>query len=104
LKQHGITTHNLNGINPEENPGTYRFKRGMAGKNSRDTYYLGKFDANPGLFSHTLIELGDVLRKASREIKPRLVEIRAGMAHVYCQYIGQSRWLASSGAVKNAHL
>jgi lipid II:glycine glycyltransferase (peptidoglycan interpeptide bridge formation enzyme) len=33
LKQDGISVYNLNGINPVANPGTYRFKSSLAGKN-----------------------------------------------------------------------
>ena len=45
LKGKGCKTYDLNGINPDTNPGTYRFKSGLAGKNARDVFFLGQFDA-----------------------------------------------------------
>lgn len=39
--------YDLNGINPASNPGTYRFKSGVSGKNGRDLYYLGVYEAYP---------------------------------------------------------
>lgn len=36
LKLQGATIYNLNGITPARNPGTYRFKSGLAGKHGRD--------------------------------------------------------------------
>jgi|LSQX01.2.fsa_nt_gb hypothetical protein len=44
LKENHFVFYNLNGINPEANPGTYRFKAGLCGKNGKDVYYSGKFD------------------------------------------------------------
>jgi len=45
LKENHFTLYNLNGINPEANPGTYRFKAGLSGKNGKDVYYSGFFEA-----------------------------------------------------------
>lgn len=62
LKQQGIVLYNLNGINPAGNPGTYRFKKDLAGTHGRDVFLLGKFDATPGLLSASLLQLRDMLR------------------------------------------
>lgn len=43
LKEKGFKSYDLNGINPEVNPGTYHFKRGVAGKNGIDVEFLGKY-------------------------------------------------------------
>jgi lipid II:glycine glycyltransferase (peptidoglycan interpeptide bridge formation enzyme) len=43
LKDRGIKYYNLQSINPEKNPGTFRFKSGIAGKNGRDVRYPGQF-------------------------------------------------------------
>jgi lipid II:glycine glycyltransferase (peptidoglycan interpeptide bridge formation enzyme) len=48
LKEQGCRWYNLNGINPDKNPGTYHFKAGIAGKAGRDVHYLGRFDAYAG--------------------------------------------------------
>jgi lipid II:glycine glycyltransferase (peptidoglycan interpeptide bridge formation enzyme) len=45
LKSDGATSYNLHGINPEKNPGTYRFKAGFCGKNGKDLSYLGVYDS-----------------------------------------------------------
>ena len=39
LKEKGARRYDLNGINPELNPGTYQFKKGLAGKQGRDVTY-----------------------------------------------------------------
>jgi lipid II:glycine glycyltransferase (peptidoglycan interpeptide bridge formation enzyme) len=62
LKQQGIVLYNLNGINPARNPGTYRFKKDLAGTHGRDVFLLGKFDATPGLLIASLVQLRDMLR------------------------------------------
>ncbi len=63
LKQQGALTYNLNGINPEKNPGTYRFKKGLVGKNGREVSYMGKLDASAGPLSATLIRFRDKMKK-----------------------------------------
>lgn len=104
LKAQGAVIHNLNGINPADNPGTYRFKRGMAGRQGRDTYYLGKFDANPGVVGYALMELGDSLRKGLRESLSRFAEARARVAHAYYQYVWRTRTVeAENMAAEKTH-
>ena len=44
LKSVDVGSYNLNGINPETNPGTYTFKAGLAGKEPVDVSYLGQYD------------------------------------------------------------
>jgi hypothetical protein len=48
MKNRGCRFYNLNGINPESNPGTYHFKAGVAGKIGLDVRYLGRFSSFPG--------------------------------------------------------
>ncbi len=43
LKENGFLYYDLNGINPEVNPGTYQFKRQLAGKAGMEVEMLGKF-------------------------------------------------------------
>jgi hypothetical protein len=80
MKERGVKVYNLNGISPEQNPGTYHFKRGLAGRNGRDLHYLGKFDAAPGFFSHKVLRFADLLRKWKLELEARLARARAGKA------------------------
>lgn len=73
LKENGFLFYNLNGINPEINPGTYHFKRGLAGKNGMDLEYLGKFQVSDNPVSALLVDGGEKLisslKKAGKRIK-----------------------------------
>jgi hypothetical protein len=48
LKENGCRYYNLNGVNPDTNPGTFHFKAGIAGRTGRDVRYLGRFDSYRG--------------------------------------------------------
>jgi lipid II:glycine glycyltransferase (peptidoglycan interpeptide bridge formation enzyme) len=69
LKESGIATYDLHGINPAMNPGTYKFKADLCGGNGQDVHFLGQFDSCTSLFSHGCVTLGDRLRQAVRTIK-----------------------------------
>jgi lipid II:glycine glycyltransferase (peptidoglycan interpeptide bridge formation enzyme) len=69
LKQNQVKIYNLNGINPERNPGTYKFKNDLAGSNGKHVYYPGRFDAHSGLLSPAIVRFGDILRNAYRSRK-----------------------------------
>lgn len=43
LKDQGCKYYDLGGIDPEENPGVYRFKCGVSGKSGEDTQLIGQF-------------------------------------------------------------
>jgi hypothetical protein len=78
LKKDGITVYDLNGINPERNPGTYKFKNDLGGANGRDAYFLGRFDSHGSLLSHLCVQVGDQLRSSHRSLKALVNSIRAG--------------------------
>jgi hypothetical protein len=59
MKECGCHFTNLNGINPDKNPGGYIFKEGLAGKTGRDVYYLGRFDSYPGRTFASLVHALD---------------------------------------------
>lgn len=59
MKDNGCRYYNLNGINPEKNPGSYHFKSGLSGKNGRDVYYLGRFDCYSSGITARLARLAD---------------------------------------------
>lgn len=59
LKRRGTKTYDLNGINPAKNPGTYKFKNDLAGKNGVDAYALGKFDSCGSLMSRLCLRYWD---------------------------------------------
>ncbi len=83
MKRMGQQFFNINGINPEENLGTYQFKRGFTGKCGRDLHYLGKFDATPGALVGAAMRLGYLAQGWEYRQKLRL-----------------ERWKASRGARK----
>jgi hypothetical protein len=71
LKQQGAALYNLNGINPDKNPGTYKFKNDLAGKHGRDVYYVGRLDSHPSRIRRIYIEFGDHLRVSYRALRAR---------------------------------
>jgi FemAB family len=73
IKQRCCHWYNLNGINPARNPGGYQFKSQLAGKNGRDVYFLGPFDAYPNAALRLLTSVGERFRasvKGRRECRP----------------------------------
>jgi lipid II:glycine glycyltransferase (peptidoglycan interpeptide bridge formation enzyme) len=62
LKQNHSAVYDLNGINPARNPGTYKFKNDLGGINSKEVYYLGRFDAHASILSHWCVKYGETLR------------------------------------------
>jgi lipid II:glycine glycyltransferase (peptidoglycan interpeptide bridge formation enzyme) len=59
MKNSGCRSYNLNGINPDANPGSYHFKAGVAGKTGKDAYYLGRFDCCSGALNRWLARSAD---------------------------------------------
>ena len=66
LKQRGCRCYNLNGINPERNPGGYQFKSHLAGKNGREVDFLGPFDAYPNAVMRLVATAGERVRAGLR--------------------------------------
>jgi hypothetical protein len=80
LRKSGIVVYDLNGINPEKNPGTYKFKSDFGGANSRDASFLGRFDSHGSLLSHLCVQLGDMMRLTRRSLKELVKSVRTGKA------------------------
>jgi lipid II:glycine glycyltransferase (peptidoglycan interpeptide bridge formation enzyme) len=76
LKENHFTCYDLNGINPEINPGTYNFKEGLRGKNGKDVYFLGQFDAVNNTLSSFTIKYGDILKSNYGKFKEFAHNIR----------------------------
>lgn len=74
LKESGAVWYDLNGINPEANPGTYRFKAGIAGKSGRDVFFLGPFESSVSIPGRMLSTLVNVFLPLSRRIRARAAE------------------------------
>jgi lipid II:glycine glycyltransferase (peptidoglycan interpeptide bridge formation enzyme) len=69
LQQERVVTYNLNGINPEKNPGTYKFKNDLAGSHGQDVLYAGRFDAHAGGLSRWAVNFADGARARLGKIK-----------------------------------
>ena len=63
LKEHGIKSYDLGGIDPERNPGVYYFKRGFSGV---DSAHIKPFAASTNIFSSALVRAGLALRRTLR--------------------------------------
>ena len=71
LKRNGFRMYNLNGINPERNPGSYRFKSGLAGKTGAEIAYLGIFEAQGTAFSNFCVKVGQGILENYRRMRAR---------------------------------
>jgi len=69
LKEQKFSCYDLNGINPETNPGTYKFKAGLCGKNGKDVFSLGKFEVHGNFLCTFAIKYGEALLSIYRKKK-----------------------------------
>jgi lipid II:glycine glycyltransferase (peptidoglycan interpeptide bridge formation enzyme) len=69
LKESGCSVYDLHGINPERNPGGYRFKKDFCGTNGRDVFFLGQFDSSSNRLSRACVTGAEKLRAAARSMK-----------------------------------
>ncbi|WP_408999183.1 lipid II:glycine glycyltransferase FemX [Syntrophus buswellii] len=76
MKESGCLYYNLNGINPEKNPGGYHFKAGLSGKNGRDVYYLGRFDCYSNALTAKLALSADALLPSMKKILGKIAAPR----------------------------
>ncbi len=75
VRKQGCQSYDLNGINPEKNPGGYQFKTQLGGDHGRDVHLLGQFDAYPNAAMKWLVGAGErfkALRTRGREFRARL--------------------------------
>jgi lipid II:glycine glycyltransferase (peptidoglycan interpeptide bridge formation enzyme) len=68
LKESHVTQYDLNGINPEANVGTYKFKSDLAGEKGREVSFLGRFDSCESRLSLACVMVGEKLRRMSRAL------------------------------------
>jgi lipid II:glycine glycyltransferase (peptidoglycan interpeptide bridge formation enzyme) len=69
MKRMGLRYVDLGGIDPEENPGGYRFKRGLSGK---DTSHIGEYQACENPVSRLLVNSAQYARHSYRRIRVRI--------------------------------
>jgi len=66
LRERGVREYDLHGINAAANPGTYTFKKGLAGRDGRELTFAGQRQAlDPSIVSSFLL-LGEKARAALR--------------------------------------
>jgi lipid II:glycine glycyltransferase (peptidoglycan interpeptide bridge formation enzyme) len=68
LKAKGVRWYDLGGINPEQNPGCYRFKSGLGGKIGSEFNYVGQFEGCRRFTSALTIRSADYLRNVARRM------------------------------------
>jgi hypothetical protein len=69
LKRAGMPQYDLNGINPEANPGTYKFKSDLAGDEGKDRRFLGRFEVCDSVVSLACVRAGEKLRAWAQALR-----------------------------------
>ena len=67
LKRRGVREYDLHGINAETNPGTYRFKKGLAGKHGREATFIGPSQSFERSLTNYSLLLAERLRGRVRQ-------------------------------------
>lgn len=62
LKETHVPQYDLNGINPQANPGTYKFKSDLVGEKGREVRLLGCFESCESVVSSVCVNMGEQLR------------------------------------------
>lgn len=69
LKANRCTVYDLHGSDAEGNPGVYRFKMGLCGKNGREVEMLPHFEASGGLRSRLVLKTADRANTSFKKLK-----------------------------------
>lgn len=77
LKSRGVRHYDLNGINPDTNPGTYHFKKGLAGKGTPEVTFASQVQTHHASLTNQSILLLDRLRLKMRANRARKVAATA---------------------------
>ena len=72
LKDNNYLFYDLNGINPETNPGTYKYKEGLNGKHGQDVYFMGQYQICDSALSRLLVDIGERAVTAWRKKRRRV--------------------------------
>jgi lipid II:glycine glycyltransferase (peptidoglycan interpeptide bridge formation enzyme) len=78
LKEKGFRYYDLNGINPESNPGVYHFKKGFSGA---DVFYMGGLAACENAWSRLLSRTGDLVHTRFGSVFTKLLRGAKGSAN-----------------------
>ena len=75
-KEHGADSCDMAGVHEKRNPGSYFFKKGLAGKDAEEVAYIGQFDAyrsrSAFLLFRTAMSAREMIINAARTAKARL--------------------------------
>lgn len=69
VKERNCRWYDLNGINPQRNPGGYQFKLQLSGANGRDVRFLGQHDAYPGVAAKWLLTGAEAFRTKMNRLR-----------------------------------
>ena len=69
LKTQDCTFYDLGGISPETNPGVYRFKNRLTGKNGKEVFHIGQYSICKNRISSFTINMIEHLRKIVSKFK-----------------------------------
>lgn len=69
MKEAGFQSYDLNGINPDVNPGTYKFKLGVAGKKGKDVRFLGRYQVSDDRLSTWVVRCGEAALSRYRRMR-----------------------------------
>jgi len=62
LKERNCRWYDLGGINPDKNPGVFRFKAGIVGKAGKDVFHIGQFGCCQRRASLFWVRIGELLK------------------------------------------
>ena len=68
-RSRGCTSYDLNGIDPDRNPGGYQFKSQLAAGHGQQVSFIGSYDAYPNMTMRGLIAAGDSARRHARRAR-----------------------------------
>lgn len=69
LKENGCQWVDLGGINPERNPGSYRFKAGICKNIGKEVSFLGQFEACKNVASNILLITSKLIKSYQQKLK-----------------------------------
>lgn len=69
MKEAGFQSYDLNGINPDVNPGTYKFKLGVVGKKGKDVRFLGRYQVSEDRLSAWIVRCGEAALSRYRRMR-----------------------------------
>jgi lipid II:glycine glycyltransferase (peptidoglycan interpeptide bridge formation enzyme) len=70
LKDVNVSQYDLNGINPDVNPGTYKFKSDLGGDKGREVRFLGQFESCENTISWACVRMGEKVRAMAKGLTP----------------------------------